>query len=68
MITPVNFIFIAQGERTIIQSPHIYSTKLQSHDLEEYYIAQSKLLHTSIIHPKLTSDTIKIAKEHKVKI
>lgn len=68
MKTPVNFIFIAEGEKTIIQSPHMYTTKLVPSDLEKSYIAQSKLLHTTIIHPKLTEEAINIAKEHNVNI
>jgi ribokinase len=66
--TPVNFIFITGGEKTIIQSPHMKTTKLSVSDLEESYIADSKLLHTTIIHQKLTERAICIAKEHNVKI
>jgi ribokinase len=66
--TPVNFIFIANGEKTIIQSPHMQTTKLKINDLNENYIANSKLLHTTIIHPELTKRAIEIAKENGVKV
>ncbi|MFW9784084.1 MAG: carbohydrate kinase family protein, partial [Candidatus Heimdallarchaeota archaeon] len=63
-----NFIFICNGEKTIIQSPHMQTTKLEISDLQEYYITQSKLLHTTIIHPEITEKVVKIAKENEVKI
>ncbi|MFX1259092.1 MAG: carbohydrate kinase family protein [Promethearchaeota archaeon] len=66
--TPVNFIFIAKGEKTIIQSPHMKTTKIELSDLEEKYISQSKLLHTTIIHPEITKKAINIAKKHDVKV
>ncbi|MHA1293916.1 MAG: carbohydrate kinase family protein [Promethearchaeota archaeon] len=64
--TPVNFIFIAKGEKTIIQSPHMKKTKLEINDLDENYISNAKLLHTTIIHQKITEKAIKIAKENDV--
>ncbi|GAI60859.1 unnamed protein product, partial [marine sediment metagenome] len=66
--TPVNFIFIAKGEKTIIQSPHMQTTKIERKDLNEAYIANSKLLHTTIIHQKVTEKAIEIAKKNNVKI
>ena len=66
--TPVNFIFIANGEKTIIQSPHMKTTKLNINDLDENYITNSKLLHTTIIHPDLAKKAIEIAKENNVKV
>jgi ribokinase len=66
--TPVNFIFIAQGEKTIIQSPHMQTTKIESDDLNEAYISNSKLLHTTIIHQKVTEKAIEIAKKNNVKV
>ncbi|MFW9865823.1 MAG: carbohydrate kinase family protein [Candidatus Thorarchaeota archaeon] len=68
MRTPVNFIFISNGEKTIIQSPHMKTTKISVSELEESYIAESKLLHTTIIHPRVAERSIQIAKEHNVKI
>ena len=66
--TPVNFIFVAKGEKTIIQSPHMQTTKIEINDLDSKYIADSKLLHTTIIHPDVTEKAIEIAKEHNVKV
>jgi ribokinase len=66
--TPVNFIFVVQGEKTIIQSPHMQTTKIECDDLDEVYISNSKLLHTTIIHQKVTEKAIEIAKRNNVKI
>ncbi|MHA1272411.1 MAG: carbohydrate kinase family protein [Promethearchaeota archaeon] len=66
--TPVNFIFIAQGEKTIIQSTHILTTKIDLSDLNEEYISQAKLLHTTMIHPQIAKKAIEIAKKYDVKI
>ncbi|MFX1523091.1 MAG: carbohydrate kinase family protein [Promethearchaeota archaeon] len=68
MKTPVNFILVCKGEKTIIQSPHMQFTKLNISDLSESYIANSKLLHTTLIHPQLALYAIKVAKENDVKI
>lgn len=62
--TPVNFIFVAKGEKTIIQSPYMQTTKLDILDLDELYISSSKHLHTTIIHPNITKKAIAIAKEN----
>ena len=66
--TPVNFIFVVKGEKTIIQSPHMITTKLELTDLEEPYISESKVLHTTLIHPKLSESAINLAKQYDVKI
>ena len=66
--TPVNFIFVAKGEKTIIQSPHMKTTKIEIDDLDYEYIANSKLLHTTIIHQDVTERAIDIAKDNDVKI
>ncbi len=66
--TPVNFIFVAKGEKTIIQSTHMQKTKIDMGDLDEIYIKNSKLLHTTIIHPKVAEKAINIAKENEVKV
>ncbi len=66
--TPVNFIFIAQGEKTIIQSPHMQTTKIEVSDIQKEYIKNSTLLHTTLIHPKVSKKAIDIAKEKNVKI
>ena len=66
--TPVNFIFVAKGEKTIIQSPHMQTTKLDVEELQESSIANSKLLHTTIIHQELTERALEIAKNNEVKV
>ena len=66
--TPVNFIFLAQGEKTIIQSPHMQTTKIEIKDLSEDYISTSKLLHTTVIHQEVTEKAVEIAKRNDVKI
>ena len=66
--TPVNFIFVVKGEKIIIQSPHMKTTRLELIDLEDSYISKSKVIHTTLIHPKLSERAINLAKEHDVKI
>ena len=66
--TPVNFIFVAKGEKTIIQSPHMQTTKIEISDLNENYIAKAKLMHTTMIHPEVTRKAIALAKNNGVKI
>ncbi|MFX0104939.1 MAG: carbohydrate kinase family protein [Candidatus Hodarchaeota archaeon] len=66
--TPVNFIFVVKGEKTIIQSPHMRTTKLEITDLVESYISESKVLHTTLIHPKLSEKAISLAKKSDIKI
>ncbi|MHA1149998.1 MAG: carbohydrate kinase family protein [Promethearchaeota archaeon] len=68
MKTPVNFIFLAQGEKTIIQSPHMQTTKIELSDLEEIHIMGSKVLHTTMIHPIITKKAIEYAKKNNVKV
>ncbi|MFX0188795.1 MAG: carbohydrate kinase family protein [Candidatus Hodarchaeota archaeon] len=66
--TPVNFIFVAKGEKTIIQSPYMQTTKIDVDNLDKRYIADSKLLHTTMIHPKVTERAIDIAKYNDVRV
>lgn len=66
--TPVNFIFVAKGEKTIIQSPYMQTTKIDINNLDKRYIANSKLLHTTMIHPKVTESAINIAKDNGVNV
>lgn len=66
--TPVNFIFVTNGEKTIIQSPNMYKTKLDTLDIDESFIKSAKILHTTLIHQKISEGVIKIAKEAKLKI
>ncbi len=66
--TPINFIFVAQGEKTIIQSPDMSKTKLDIEDINEDFISKAKLLHTTMIHSELSKKAIDIAKKHGVKV
>ena len=66
--TPVNFIFVVKGEKTIIQSPYMQTTKIDVNNLDKRYIANSKLLHTTMIHPKVTESAINIAKDNGVNV
>lgn len=66
--TPVNFIFIANGEKTIIQSPHMLNTKLEVKDLNIDLISKAKLIHTTLIHPKISQSVINIAKDNNIPI
>jgi len=66
--TPVNFIFVAKGEKTIIQSPHMQTTKINIKDLDESYLSAAKLLHTTLIHPKVSEKAMEIIKAHDVKV
>lgn len=68
MRTPLNFIFIVKGQKTIIQSPHMKKTKLEISDVEESYISKAQLLHTTLIHPILTEKVINMATQYNVKI
>jgi len=66
--TPINFIFVIKGEKTIIQSPHMQTTKVELSDLDYHYLAESKVLHTTLIHQELSEKAIDIAKKFDVKI
>jgi len=66
--TPVNFIFVSKGEKTIIQSPHMKTTKISIEDISPSYISKAKLLHTTLIHPDISKKAINIAKENDVKV
>jgi ribokinase len=70
--TPVNFIFVVEtsGEKVIIQSPYMQTTRLEPPDLVnlEDYLRGVKLLHTTAIHPEATLETIALAKRLGVKV
>jgi ribokinase len=66
--TPINFIMIVKGEKSIIQSPHMQTTKIKISDLDELYIGNAKVLHTTIIHQKVTEKAIEIAKDFDVSV
>ncbi|MBN2154990.1 MAG: carbohydrate kinase family protein [Candidatus Lokiarchaeota archaeon] len=61
----VNFIFVIKdtGEKTIIQSPYMQSTKLSPEDLNIDMFKSPKVLHTTCIHPDVTLEAMKLAKE-----
>jgi sugar/nucleoside kinase (ribokinase family) len=63
--TPVNFIFVIKktGEKTIIQSPHMQTTKLSTEDITPDIFQNAKLLHTTCIHPEITLKAMKLAKK-----
>ena len=66
--TPINFIMIVKGEKSIIQSPHMQTTKIKISDLDELYIGNARVLHTTVIHQKVTEKAIEIAKEFDVRV
>ena len=66
MNTGVNFIFVVQstGEKSIIQSPYMQTTKLSVEDIQNHkdYFASAKLLHTTCLHLDITLEAMKIVK------
>jgi len=66
--SPVNFIFVVKGEKTIIQSPYMKTTKLDPSDIEGGYLSEARLIHTTLIHPDLSEKAIELAKQYDVNI
>ncbi|MGV9172713.1 MAG: carbohydrate kinase family protein [Promethearchaeia archaeon] len=66
--TPVNFIFVTKGEKTIIQSPHMLKTKLEVEDLDADLISEAELIHTTLIHPEISKTVIDIAKDNDIPV
>ena len=66
--TPVNFIMVVKGEKSIIQSPKMQSTRLKRNELDEAYISSAKVLHTTLIHQDVSEEAIKIAKSNDIRI
>jgi ribokinase len=66
MSTGVNFIFVVEssGEKSIIQSPYMQTTKLNVEDIQKFrkYFESAKLLHTTCLHPDITLEAMKIVK------
>ncbi len=63
--TPVNFVIVdSNGDKVIIQSPHMQTTKLEIDDIDENYIKNAKLLHTTAIHLDITKKAVEIAKKY----
>jgi ribokinase len=66
--TPVNFIMVVKGEKSIIQSPKMQSTRLSKNELDETYISTAKVLHTTLIHQDVSEEAIKIAKSNDIRV
>ena len=66
--TPVNFIMVVNGEKSIIQSPKMQSTRLTKNEINERYISNAKVLHTTLIHQDISEEAIKIAKSNGIKV
>jgi ribokinase len=66
----VNFIMVAKdsGEKIIIQSPYMQTTKLVPGDIKEEYFSKAKVLHTTAIHEDLTLACLRIAKKKKITV
>ncbi len=70
MKSPVNFIFVVSdsGEKTIIQSPYMQTTRIEFDEIDPNYLTKAKLIHTTAIHPELALKTLQLAKANGVKI
>jgi sugar/nucleoside kinase (ribokinase family) len=70
MKTAVNFIFVVKegGQKTIIQSPYLQTTKLTPEEIKLEWFKGAKLLHTTAVHEDLTLKSFEYAKENKLKI
>ncbi len=66
----VNFIMVAKdsGEKIIIQSPYMQTTKLVPGDIKEEYFSKAKVLHTTAIHEDLTLACLRIAKRKGITV
>nr|MDO8086422.1 carbohydrate kinase family protein [Candidatus Sigynarchaeum springense] len=68
--SPVNFIMVSKdsGEKIIIQSPYMQTTKLLPGDIKEEYFSKAKALHTTAIHEDLTLECLRIAKRKGITV
>nr|MDO8134171.1 carbohydrate kinase family protein [Candidatus Njordarchaeum guaymaensis] len=67
--TPVNYVIVDEsGQKVIIQSHHMLTTRLNKEDIKPDYVSKSKLLHTTAIHTDLSTYVAKIAKENNVTV
>jgi sugar/nucleoside kinase (ribokinase family) len=67
--TPINYVIVDEkGQKIIIQSPHLETTKLDMKDIGADYVSKSKLLYTTAIHPKLSARAVRIAKRNGVAV
>ena len=63
--TPVNYVVVVErGQKIIIQSPHMLTTKLDVKDIRIEHFSKSKLLHTTAIHPQLSIHAARMAKRN----
>jgi ribokinase len=63
--TPINFVVVDEkGQKVIIQSPHMLTTKLDLKDVRVEDVSRLKLLHTTAIHTKLSTRAAKMAKRN----
>jgi ribokinase len=67
--TPINYVIVDEkGQKVIIQSPHMLTTRLDKEDIKPDYISKSKLLHTTAVHTDLSIYAARIAKENGVTV
>ncbi|MHA1681570.1 MAG: carbohydrate kinase family protein [Promethearchaeota archaeon] len=68
--SPVNFIMVARdsGEKVIIQSPYMQTTRLEPADIDPDYFSDARALHTTAIHGDLTLKCIDIAKKKGITV
>jgi 2-dehydro-3-deoxygluconokinase len=66
----VNFIMVAKdsGEKIIIQSPYMQTTKLVPGDIIADYFSNAKALHTTAIHTDLALHCLEIAKKKNLTV
>lgn len=63
--SPVNFIMVARdsGEKIIIQSPFMQTTRLMLDQVHDQYIHGARALHTTALHQDLTMKCLQMAKQ-----
>ncbi|GAB4324335.1 MAG: carbohydrate kinase family protein [Promethearchaeota archaeon] len=68
--TPVNFIFVVErsGEKVIVQSPHMQTTRLSPDDLDVELVASAKVLHVTAIHQDVAERAVGIARDAGVAV
>ncbi|HMF32948.1 MAG TPA: carbohydrate kinase family protein [Candidatus Lokiarchaeia archaeon] len=68
--SPVNFILVVKetGEKIIIQSPYMQSTRIEFTEIDLNYLASAKLIHTTAIHLDTTLEVLKLAKANDVTV
>ncbi|MHA1794268.1 MAG: carbohydrate kinase family protein [Promethearchaeota archaeon] len=63
--SPINIITVARnsGEKTIVQSPYLQTTKLEPEDIKEEYFSNARALHTTAIHEDLAIKCLEISRK-----